>query len=1160
MLMYRLHQSITAAAGSFFLLALSILSGPLQAEPAWVTQQGARLVVGQPSFTRQAPISSRETIGGVAGVAFGGDILVIADSNRVGSQPINNRVLIYRNVSSFVPPPDAELDQDGSCPACVGVADVVLGQPDFDTFAPAIMTGMQNPTGVATDGVRIAVADTDNNRVLLWNSIPTQNGTLPDVVLGQDGLDSNLPGTTNKTMRGPQGVWFDGGRFFVADTQNSRVLIYNSIPTSSGATADVVLGQPDFDTRPEPDLTQSNVSASATSMLDPVSVTVSNGKMFVTDLGFNRVLIFNSVPTSNAAPADLVIGQPDMESESRLANNAAALCPEPEEPPAEDDDPDDDTTDDDNPPPPIRCDRTLSFPRFALSDGTSLFVSDGGNDRILVFNEIPNENGAAADVVLGQADFETLLESDGAGSIRAPQALAYDGTNLYAADPFARRVLVFTPGEDEIAQDGLRNSASVAIRAFGFTVFDLSAEEGQELAQMVNDREYKYTATAGDPARLVRDNIMEQIANDPDAEVFVRPSVGEGDHAQGRVKFGGQNRAGEVVTLRVGSREYQATVRPGDSVSFLVDQFNFFIKEGPEGPDPLVVSERDPADIDTILLTARDVGEVGNSISYSAEVESDSQLTAEAEEPTLAGGNREQFILLFAKEEGVAGNDIQMAVSGSTSGAMAIAGSGGRMTGGSDARELPVGTLVSIFGVDFSDSTHEAELADGKLPVELGGVRVYASGVQVPLTFVSPTQINVQLPWELEGTSCSIYIWRRMSDGAVKTSVPRAAEVTRAAPGLFALQGPEPRQAVALHGQGKATGTVAISAKEASSSQPVPEGVELTISIDGRDYKITTTASEEAASMRDRLVDLINGGDGDPEVITTPGETGFFSARVTVTFSGEPRVDDIVTIFVRDRIYPVVVQENDTLTSIRNKLVFEVNAGRGDPEVTARRIVGPGDPQLQVSARELGTGGNDIPFDITVSPDESTMTVEKDIEGDVLEGGRTPPVVFLTAREAGRQGNEIAYSANSSDTVAVQITTGGQNLCCGNEEFSLVTQDNPAIPGEILIFFGSGLGLTAPTPMSEGLSSGQITPSDPLFTVPFVAEDFVSSLAGSKTALVRFVGLAPGMVGVYQLNLKLLENLPDNPGTRLTIAQQLFISNIVTVPVKNIRPRSRSAF
>ena len=1149
--MRRLHQSIAATVGSFLLLAMSV-PARLGAEPAWVTNQGARLVVGQPSFTRQAPLSSRETIGGVAGVAYGGDVLVIADGNRVGSQPVNNRVLVYRNVSSFLPGPGAELEQNSLCPACVGRADVVLGQPDFDTFVPGVMTGMQNPTAVATDGIRIAVADTDNNRILLWNSIPTQNGALPDVIFGQDGPDSNAPGTSNKTMRGPQGVWLDGGRLFVADTQNSRVLIYNSIPASSGATPDVVVGQPDFDTRPEPDLTQSNVSASATGMLDPVSVTVSNGKMFVTDLGFNRILIFNSVPTSNTAPADIVIGQPDMDSQR--PNNSAALCPEAEPPPTEGEE----TSEGDETPPPVRCDRTLSFPRFAFSDGKSLFIADGGNDRILVFNEVPTENAASPDVVIGQRDFETLLESDGAGSIRAPQALAHDGTNLYAADPFARRVLVFTPGEDQISQDGLRNSASFVIRAFGFSQFDRSADEGQELTLSINDREYKYTASGGDPASVVRDNIMEQIVNDPDAEVLVRPTIGAGQHARGRVKFSGQNRAGEVVTLRVGDRVYQATVREGDGVTFLVDQFNFFIKDGPLGPDPLVVSERDPADVDTIVMTARDAGDEGNSIPYSVELEPDSQLTAEAQGATLADGSREQFILMFAREEGVTGNGTRLNTQKSASGGIDLMISGGRMTGGSDARELPAGTLTTIFGTDFSDGDYFAALENGKLPTELGGVRVYASGVQAPLTLVTPTQINFQLPFELEGTSCSVYVWRRMPDGTVRTSAPRAADVTRAAPGIFAFPGPEPRQAVALHGQGKATGTVAITANEPTSNQPVPEGIELTISIDGRDYQITTTASESAESMRDRLVAAINEGEGDPDVIASPGQIGFFSARATITFKGEPRAGDTVTLFIRGRFYVVIVTEDDTLTSIRNKLVFEVNSGRGDPEVTARRLVQPGNVEMQVVARELGTGGNDIPFSITLNPDGSPMMVETDVEDNVLEGGRTPPVVFLTAREAGRQGNEIGYSTNTSDSVRVQLTANGRNLCCGNEEFSLVTQDNPAIPGETLIFFGTGLGLTAPLPITEGVASGQITPGTPLFEVPFVADDFVSSLAGGKTAQVRFTGLAPGMVGVYQMNLKILEDLPDDPALRLTIAQRLFISNVVTIPVKNLLPTERT--
>ena len=37
-------------------------------------------------------------------------------------------------------------------------------------------------------------------------------------------------------------------------------------------------------------------------------------------------------------------------------------------------------------------------------DGTRLFIADGGNDRVLVYNSIPTQNAAKADVVLGEPD------------------------------------------------------------------------------------------------------------------------------------------------------------------------------------------------------------------------------------------------------------------------------------------------------------------------------------------------------------------------------------------------------------------------------------------------------------------------------------------------------------------------------------------------------------------------------------------------------------------------------------------------------------------------------------------------------------------------------------------------------------------------------------
>ena len=60
----------------------------------------------------------------------------------------------------------------------------------------------------------------------------------------------------------------------------------------------------------------------------------------------------------------------------------------------------------------------------------------------------------------------------------------------------------------------------------------------------------------------------------------------------------------------------------------------------------------------------------------------------------------------------------------------------------------------------------------------------------------------------------------------------------------------------------------------------------------------------------------------------------------------------------------------------------------------------------------------------------------------------------------------------------------------------------------------------------------------------------MSSLAGGKTANVIQATPAPGMVGVWILQLELNSDLPTNPLTQLTIAQNIYVSNIVTFPLK----------
>src|ERR1022692_3342847 len=91
------------------------------------TGQAARLVIGQTSFTSQTSGASDTLLGSLSGLAFAADTLFVADSNKIGFTPVNNRVLLFQNISQNLPTPLAEIPAfSGLCPVCVGRANVVL--------------------------------------------------------------------------------------------------------------------------------------------------------------------------------------------------------------------------------------------------------------------------------------------------------------------------------------------------------------------------------------------------------------------------------------------------------------------------------------------------------------------------------------------------------------------------------------------------------------------------------------------------------------------------------------------------------------------------------------------------------------------------------------------------------------------------------------------------------------------------------------------------------------------------------------------------------------------------------------------------------------------------------------------------------------------------
>ncbi len=102
-----------------------------------------------------------------------------------------------------------------------------------------------------------------------------------------------------------------------------------------------------------------------------------------------------------------------------------------------------------------------------------------------------------------------------------------------------------------------------------------------------------------------------------------------------------------------------------------------------------------------------------------------------------------------------------------------------------------------------------------------------------------------------------------------------------------------------------------------------------------------------------------------------------------------------------------------------------------------------------------------------------------------------------------------------------------------------VDGSNPAARGEILVLFATGLGATQPE-----VASGSPAPSDPLARTAIP----VTARFGDQQAPVHFAGLAPGFVGLYQVNIQVPEGVSGD--VPLTIQAGGRSSNAVIVSIR----------
>jgi hypothetical protein len=285
----------------------------------------AQIVVGQKTMT-----DNRYQLGGPnnfsepSALAVTQDHLIVSDKG-------SNRVTGWRYLTNL------HMTEDSF--ATVGGMDFLMGQNSFDSFsAGAYENGMDAPSGVAICEQMLFVSDAKNHRILAWHQLPMGVGSEADFIIGagEKGVGANR-------FHSPAGIACNDQMLALADQGNNRVLVWSGIPTKNRA-ADFVIGQVDMRGR--------SGGVGPLSLSSPAAVTIKNSRFVISDSGNNRVLIWNTLPSSNTKNPDLVFGQEDFFSSRPNSSGEGAT--------------------------------SLRSPQGVCMDESQLYIADADNSRVLI--------------------------------------------------------------------------------------------------------------------------------------------------------------------------------------------------------------------------------------------------------------------------------------------------------------------------------------------------------------------------------------------------------------------------------------------------------------------------------------------------------------------------------------------------------------------------------------------------------------------------------------------------------------------------------------------------------------------------------------------------------------------------------------------------------
>ena len=412
------------------------------------------------------PAVSGYTFANITGVAANASNVFVADSGA-------NRVVIFASPDSWPAETDTQIS-----PFAVGQ----LGQTNL-TDSKSNLGGepsantLSTPVDVAFANGELFVADTFNNRVLVYASTAGGTGPAAARVIGQldfpdrapnlaEGKEFFLSGSISGGVSGMAVLDLKSNpvHVYVSDTLNNRVLGFNDFQHwKPGQKADLVIGQPDFSRSTVNYPTNNALTPNAQGLNNPSALAVdSAGNLYVADTFNSRVLRFPAPFASGTTAletADLVIGQNDFTS---IVTDPTART--------------------------VNAPTSIAFTQagFDVSQPNAgyLMVADPNENRILFFPK-PFSNGMSATKLIGQPFFTSNGSGNAATTLNGPRAVAADPQDrILVVDTGNGRVQAFdtvqnlpaTGASALFSVSGFSNAQSISVASSGqFWVADVNA-------------------------------------------------------------------------------------------------------------------------------------------------------------------------------------------------------------------------------------------------------------------------------------------------------------------------------------------------------------------------------------------------------------------------------------------------------------------------------------------------------------------------------------------------------------------------------------------------------------------------------------------------------------------------------------------------------------